>query len=258
MRQIAVLFAALVLTTAAQAGILKLKFNGKLLNYTNQDMSELEGSIFWQCYRKPLFSFGGLNDGSSCGSGNSPIKIDSQGNFSVDTRVKHGSGDNTLQLRIGPKGANYSYQLIKLPYDLKEIKERFSTLSLYKLKAQKLDMSLASGRNTKKWLTTTGKATQTDFVFTFLDEGMRTLLRVSQRNIGNRIASELRERHIILSGDRGKHPLYKLSIEVNNWEITGHLNSANLFRKRLKGPYRYDGQLPAGSQTIELNDKYLD
>jgi hypothetical protein len=258
MKRIIILFMALTLTTVAQAGTLRLKFNGKLLNYTNQDSGKLQGSIFWQCSKKPLFSFGGLNDGRSCGNGNAPIKIDNQGNFSVNTKVKYGSGDNTLQLRIGPKGADYSYQLIKLPYDLKEIKKKFSTLSLYKLKAQKLNMSLVSGRNARKWLATTGKDTQTEFVYSFLDENQRTLLRVSQRNLGNNVASDLRERHIILSGDRGKHPLYKLSVEVNNWKITNHLSSSNLFRKRFKGPFRYDGQLPFGSKTIELNDKYLE
>lgn len=248
----------LSLSTVSQARTLKLKFNGKILNYTNQELGELQGSIYWQCSKKPFFSFGGLNDGRSCGHGDSPIQIDGQGNFSVDTKVKYGSGDNALQLRIGPKGADYSYELIKLPHDLKAIKEIFSTLSLYKLNAQKLEMSLQSGRDITTWLKTIGKDTQTEFEFTFLDENNRFIHRVKQRNLGNRLANDLRQRHVILHGDRGKHPRYKLSVQVNNWEITDHLSSSNIFRVRLKGPFNYDGELPEEARSMELNDKYLD
>lgn len=258
MKLFIILFAGLTLSTAVQARSLKVKFSGKLLNYTNQDLGELQGSLFWQCSKKPFFTFGGLRESVSCGDGNSPIQIDEEGNFSVNTKVKYGSGYNSLQLRIGPKDANYSYELIKLPHDLKAIKEKFSTLSLYKLKAQKLEMTLLTGRDANTWLATTGKDTRTEFEFTFLDENKRFLQRSIQGNWGENLANELRETHVILPGDRGKHPAYNLKVTVDNWEITDHLSSANLYRALLKDTFNYDGELPEAARVMELNDKYLD
>lgn len=258
MKAIIIGLMALTLSTAVQAKRLKIKFEGRLLNYSGQELGELQGSIFWQCSKKPFFTLGGLRESVPCGNGNSPISIDKQGNFSVDTKVKYGSGRNSLQLRIGPKGADYSYELIKLPHDLKAIKKDFSTLSLYKLKAQKLEMTLLTGRDANEWLRATGKDTRTEIEFTFLDEKGKFLTRARQGNWGDAIATDLNESHVILAGDRGKHPRYSLSVSVDNWEITDHLSSANLYRVYLKGPMTYDGELPEQARVMELNDKYLD
>lgn len=211
------------------------------------DLSQLEGGIYYICYRKAIIDIG-FSDIVFCGESETRIPIQKSGKFKIPKlKIQKGNSDKSrFEFRLYHKayGRTKLLNKVDLKYNNRKIAEKLKQLKLYKLPSFNLPIDLLSNSDIDTWLQKNGRELKLELEFSFQDANQQMFI-LPVTNLGNRINNPRYFDDIYFMSTKNlQTDFFDMSIKIN------HPYYGSLFYKKIK-----DLKFPINQLKINIDDR---